>query len=127
MTSIKVKQLNAEVAELEQEMKALEKKRDELLGRTLVQCINSRYGKGCGKKHRICNLVYIRTHWYVQPYGCTGGDYWNEGEGNFICPACQHRNTLVDWHGRDPVIGREKLSGLKYQFKSIVDEHERDY
>jgi hypothetical protein len=37
---------------------------------------------------QIRSLTYIQTHWYETPYGCTGGDLWREGEGQFDCPKC---------------------------------------
>ena len=53
----------------------------------------------CGKRHRINSLTLIVTHWYVEPHGCTGGDYWREGEWQFECPATKLRNRLMfnDW------------------------------
>lgn len=40
----------------------------------------------------IKNLIYIQTHWYVSPSGCTDGDYWRAGEGQYVCPKCGHVN-----------------------------------
>ncbi len=44
----------------------------------------------------IAGLEYIQTYWYTEPYGCTGGDYWNLGEGMIPCSACgvEHRTTF---------------------------------
>jgi hypothetical protein len=36
----------------------------------------------------IADLEYVQTYWYTEPHGCTGGDYWNAGEGKVLCPAC---------------------------------------
>lgn len=123
MTTAALKRIEAKLADLDAQRRSLEAKRDAELGRTLVRCSSNNYGKGCGKKTSIKNLVYIRTHWYVSPYGCTGGDYWNEGEGQFVCPKCNHRNRLTDAWGEK---GREKLSKLQWQFKSITDSYDRD-
>jgi hypothetical protein len=114
--------IDAKLDALQKKREKLEAERDAVIGRTLVKCSDSNYGKGCGKKTAIKNIVYIRTHWYVSPYGCTGGDYWNEGEGQFICPKCGNRNRLTDSWGEK---GREKLSKYQRQFKSIVEEHDR--
>ncbi len=89
--------------EIEKRLEVVETQRQELraaqaeaLSRKYVTCTNNCYGKGCGKKSRIGNLVYIQTHYYVSPYSCSGGDYWNEGEGQFDCPKCGHRNRMYD-------------------------------
>lgn len=81
---------------------------------TIVQCESSSAGDGCGMGHKIKDIVYIQTHWYTPPRGCTGGDYWNAGEGNFVCPSCGCRNRLYN----RPDI-EEKCS----LFKEIVKEH----
>lgn len=49
---------------------------------TLVMCYH------CNHLSTIRCLEYIQTYCYVGPYGCTGGDYWNQGEGQYICPNC---------------------------------------
>jgi len=85
-----------------------------LKSKTKVECTSNKYGKGCGKKHEIRKLQYIKTHWYEQPYSCNGGAVWHEGEGNFICPKCEHVNRLY---------GREEIEDLKYLFELIIDEH----
>lgn len=78
-----------------------------LESKTKVECTSNNYGDGCGKKHQVRKLQYIKTYWYSL-------DDWNEGEGNFICPACGHRNRLYD---------REEIQDLKYLFDSIIDEY----
>lgn len=84
------------------------------LGKITVACTDSMYGSGCGVEHEIKNLTYIQTHFYIKPYGCTGGDYYREGEGQFICPACGHRNRLYT---------RPEIQDLKPAFGKIVDEY----
>lgn len=53
----------------------------------------------CGKRHAIGKLDLLVTHWYVEPYSCAGGDYWKEGEWQFICPVDGTRNRILfdDW------------------------------
>lgn len=90
--------------------------RDELLGRTLVVCTSQvMTGKGCGAHLEIKDLTYIQTHWYTAPHGCTGGDYWNAGEGQFVCPKCDHRNRLY----RNPEIQqlREHFAGVEKTYR----------
>lgn len=111
-----LKQLYQEQNELKSLLEIKDKEIEERLKQTLVQCTSNNYGKECGMGHKIGELEYIQTHWYEEPHGCTGGDEWWEGEGQFICPHCNHRNRLYE---------RPEIEELKYLFKSIKDEHER--
>ena len=49
----------------------------------------------CGGLHAIGELVLRVTHWYEEPHGCTGGDYWSEGEWQFVCPVNGGFNRLL--------------------------------
>lgn len=48
--------------------------------------------------------------------GCTGGDYWKQGEGQFECPKCGHVNRLYD---------RPDVVELKRYFASVEDVYDR--
>lgn len=76
---------------------------------TLVQC------QICKKLHQISSLVYIQTYWYVSPHGCTGGDYWRQGEGRFKCD-CGHLNRLYE---------SKDVEELKQFFSRIEEMRER--
>lgn len=41
----------------------------------------------CNGKHKIKDCVGVQTHWYVNPYSCSSGDYWEEGEMYIVCPT----------------------------------------
>lgn len=41
----------------------------------------------CGKLHRFATLDRIIIQRYVEPYGCTGGDHFIDGESGYRCPA----------------------------------------
>lgn len=83
--------------------------------KTVIACESSAaYGRGCGLKFFIKEVTYIQTHWYEKPSGCSGGDMWHEGEGQFECPCCGHRNRLYQ---------RESYVKLKSLFKSVINEH----
>lgn len=75
-----------------------------------VQCLGRNGGGGCKKRTRIASLTYIQTHWYTPPSGCTGGDYWNDGEGQFVCPKCGELNRLYN---------RPDVEGMSGAFKEI--------
>lgn len=82
---------------------------------TLVQCTNNNYGAGCGMGHKIKDLEYLQTHWYEEPFGCTGGDNWHKGEGQFECPHCGHLNRLYE---------RPEIESLSHLFKSMKDQQD---
>ncbi len=83
--------------------------------KTVVKCEpNAAYGTGCGNKFFIKNLVYTQTHWYETPSGCSDGDTWHRGEGQFECPICHHRNRFYD---------KPEIVKLKHLFAEIFDEH----
>lgn len=86
---------DVQVAEAKNILAERDRADKEAKSETLIQCTTQvATGKGCKAWYAIKDLVYIQTHWYTKPHGCTGGDYWNEGEGQWICPACGHRNRL---------------------------------
>lgn len=104
-----LKQLEQEYEEAQAVTRKIYTKIQKKLSKTLVQCTSCKMG------HTIDSLEYIQTHWYESPYGCTGGDNWHSGEGNFMCPHCGGRNRLYD---------RPEIEELKHLFKSSIDEHE---
>lgn len=109
-------ELRAERDAKRSELKAIEALIDAELGKTLVRCETSSAGKGCGMAMQINELEFIQTRWYEGPHGCSGGDHWHQGEGQFVCIHCGTRNRLY---------GRKAIQDLKYKFKSIVEEHKR--
>lgn len=82
-----------------------------------VQCTSqAATKKGCGKWSAIGTLIYIQTHWYVEPYSCSGGAYWKSGEGAWICPFCNHFNRLY--------VSLD-VTALKPYFNKVEDTYER--
>lgn len=77
--------------------------------RTLVQC-------QCRLAFPIGELEYIQTQWYVPPHGCTGGDYWKDGEGRWKCPECGRVNRLYD---------KPDIEAKKWLFRSVVVQPDR--
>lgn len=83
---------------------------------TLLKCSSQcATGKGCGALSRVGDLVYIQTHWYESPHGCSGGDYWHRGEGRWKCPSCGHTNRLY----KTPAV-----QDMREAFKAVEDTHD---
>lgn len=95
---------------------------------------NRMFECGCGKYHKIKSCDVIQTYWYVEPHGCIGGDYWNEGEIQIICPITNKKNRLFfkdhpTWKKRDIYkyslemqFKREYL----HLFKNIIKDYDKD-
>jgi hypothetical protein len=90
---------------------SLERERDDLLSMTTVECVR----RDCGLQFWVRDLTYIQTHWYVSPHGCTGGDYWNEGEGQWRC-KCGHINRLYN---------KPEIQKLKRLFRDVENSYDR--
>jgi hypothetical protein len=89
---------------------------------------------GCGNSYAIGELKLRVTHWYVEPHGCTGGDYWQEGEWQFVCPTSGALNRLlfhdysVEYSKRHTVgVAAEPTFKRLYRdlFASYIEVHER--
>lgn len=87
----------------------------------------------CSYFHKICDLELIVTHWCTEPHGCTGGDYWLEGEWNFICPDTDVRNRLLfndyvvdyDQRNRAGVAAEPTFKQIyRHLFKSLKNVYE---
>lgn len=104
----KLEKIKKELSKLKLKEAQLVKQEETEQSKKLIECT------GCKKKTQIGKIVYIQTHHYIEPHGCTGGDYWVESEGLFICPKCSAENRMYD---------RTQFQDLKYQFKKITDYH----
>jgi hypothetical protein len=110
--------IHSEIQKQRNSLAQLEAKATELKKGILIKCVgwsvNFRQD-GCGAEHKVSMLEYIQTHWYTRPSGCTEGDYWNLGEGQFICPSCGKKNRLVE---------RPEVTKLKPFFATVKDLYE---
>lgn len=81
----------------------------------------------CGKRHQVSKLTLIQTHYYIEPYSCTGGDYWKEGEKQYECPSCGMR--MRDPGDNEYLAGGKqfdrKIGELARFFGETVKEYDR--
>jgi hypothetical protein len=112
----KVERANKQLA------KALAELADERRRRT-IKC------GSCPDSHAIGDLHLLVTHFYIEPHGCTGGDYWKEGEWQFVCPATKAINRIMfndfdqDWKERDTIrVAAEPT--FKWIYRSLFKSHE---
>ena len=89
---------------------------------------------GCNDYHKIKDIMAIQTHWYTPPRGCTEGDYWNEGELQFVCPETGIINRLlfsnydVPYEERmdfDNNPGKQFKRNYKKLFREVKESYDR--
>ncbi len=116
---MKIEQIKRRLTALHEEQMTLSQELDLNLSKTLVACTDNCYGSGCGKKTQIGKLTHIQPFYYVEPYGCTGGDYWaTEDESQWDCPKCGHRNRAYKYD-------RFEVFALKRNFGQQATTHDR--
>ena len=103
-------EIEADITSTQAHLHHLKEEKGDAIRRSYATC------RCCGKKTQIGKLTYIQTHWYVQPHGCNGGDYWKQGEGQFDCPKCGANNRLYN---------RPEVAEKKPFFATVEDRHER--
>lgn len=104
------REIRRRLAMLDGEVVDLNAQLDEAMRRKRIAC------SACGARAVVSSLTYTQTHWYVRPYSCTGGDYWKEGEGQFDCPKCGHRNRLYN---------RPEVVALKRFFAAVEKTYDK--
>ena len=87
---------------------------------------------GCEDSHRTGDLIAIQTHWYTSPHGCTEGDYWSEGELQFVCPETGITNRLLFDNYDVPYENRKDFEHnpaeqFKIRYKSLFREVRDSY
>ena len=119
-------------AKLEAEIAKIDITLEKLKGNRTLLC-------GCGQKHKIKDLTLLRDYWYVEPYSCSAGDYYNEGEKAFIClDDSTVRNRIFDngWKYKVSYSNRDKLENdiikqfmreYKNRFRAIIDVYDDKY
>lgn len=100
-----LRRIDLSIAKATEKLQRLTKQRGALVGLTSLVC------RHCISECAISALVYIQTHWYVRPSGCSDGDYFTPGEGQWDCPACGHNNRLYN---------NPEIEALKHLFSRTI-------
>jgi hypothetical protein len=90
-----LRKIDAERAKLERRLEKLDDDRLAAIGARRWRC----RAAGCGRTSKLSSVILVQTHWYVEPYSCSGGDYWRSGERNLVCPKCSVRHRMIN---KDP-------------------------
>ena len=95
--------------QIQQQINDLYEELEETKGRRQVTCPN------CKKRTPVNQATIIIPHYYVAPYSCTGGAYWDRmNEYQFYCEKCDsfHR-AYTGSFDKDWVTKEYKPSALK--------------
>ena len=120
--------LEDQLAEIHQQEKQILAKIDAGNKNRKIKC------GACEDYHKIGVLTAIQTHWYTPPHGCTEGDYWNEGELQFVCPETNVKNRLlfnnydVPWDERRNYANNPEEQfkrNYKHLFIEVKDSHDK--
>lgn len=123
-----INSLEAQLEEVHEKGAEIERKIEERNSRKKIECAVD----SCGKLHTINKLTLLQTHWYTQPHGCTGGDYWNSGEIQFICPDTKIRNRIMFYVSYDGGQNYDTDSESQFKgnykslFKEVIDVHKHN-
>ncbi len=82
----------------------------------------------CGKTSPLGTWDFMRDHWYIQPHGCTDGDYWKAHEVQtcyIVCPHCRKMNYIYNHPMRDQLIGLSKQFDFRFTslFAQVWDKY----
>ncbi|MBI2063960.1 MAG: hypothetical protein HYT65_03145 [Candidatus Yanofskybacteria bacterium] len=113
----KLDKLNADKSEvLKQKLEAIQ--------RILVKCVK------CHKKSRLGAWSFVQGRWYVEPYSCTGGDYWNFNKTetcHITCPKCGDENYIYNHPQKNKIV--ELVDGHHFStekiFKGVTEKFRR--
>lgn len=84
-----MKSIEAQLDELESKKQLLLEQLKTKRSNQLFRCVC------CNKLHKFKTCDGLLTHYYVAPYGCSYGDYWEESGLWIICPTTGIANRLL--------------------------------
>jgi hypothetical protein len=105
--------IEREQERLHRRLDELEQEKIDVLRTQDWQC----QAKNCGRRSILSSVILVQTYWYTPPHGCTGGDYWNAGERNLICPKCSTRHRMIAQEARP-----DNYYDLSYAKQQEIDD-----
>lgn len=86
--------LNEDIEKAQKQLDKLKNKQDKQYKNIGVLCAK------CGHGNKVKDITIRQHQYYVEPYGCTGGDYWTLGtnpDRSFICGKCNIVNRMFGY------------------------------
>jgi putative transposon-encoded protein len=110
-----LKAIEREIEYAEDTIRRARDKKANILSGKMFRCV------ACKGNHKIKTCTAVQTHYYVAPYGCSGGDYWNDNDIWILCPKTKIGNRALFLNKYD--VPYEKRTEYKWnieaQFKRI--------
>ena len=106
------RKLSQEILEAAEQINELHKQIKLKEGKFKYKC------PSCKKFSSLKDTSGIQKLYYVEPYGCTGGDYWKNSGVEWYCPKC---NTRL----KPNYSERDEWRDMSRRFNSLTDEHKR--
>ena len=78
----------------------------------------------CDKRTKVKNVLLLREHSYVEPYGCSAGDYWIPSQYLLMCFKCD--SVLRFYVNDDEYYYTEFVKDHMSQFKAVEDYYPTD-
>lgn len=82
--------------------------------------------KSCNEESQLRKVIFIQSHWYEGPYGCTGGDQWYSGECNLLCPCCGMTHRLLSEESIDEFT-KFKYAEPKDVYAVVIHQYEENF
>jgi len=73
----------------------------DIIKRSLIKCAK------CNRKSQLSSWVFIQDMYYIQPFSCTGGDYWLNAKTrscHIVCPKCSKETYLYRHSQKDKIV-----------------------
>jgi len=96
-----------ELARLENERQKVLAKQLRIIRGSFIKCAK------CGENSKLFSWTFIQDMFYVEPYSCTGGDYWLNSETrccHIVCPKCEGEIYLYNDPQRDKIVNLIKAN-----------------
>ena len=104
--------IDQQIADIAQQIVALNEKRDALQGRRMIKC------RHCDRKMRISGVVFYQTYWYDN---ATYSEAWYPGEWVVWCRHCGERNR-GNLYSKDEAARWAKLSRYFLRVEKVYDK-----
>lgn len=113
--SLTLKMVEKDIQATKDHLIYLDNIKKEFLSRKFYTCPH------CSKKTQIKKLLYFKNNYYVNPYSCNGGGYWQRAGVDYIlCNKCTYVERIAG-------PKNQYLTTLASNFKAILDSYDHEF
>ena len=91
-------ELRKEIRHTQHVLKNLQEELEDAKGDELFCC------EHCGKRTKVSNTTVINKQQYVEPYSCSGGDYWRHLYHMIVCDKCSNTTIVREEDALHPFV-----------------------